>query len=52
MTVVFAVYAKLEKTLSISCWLAIKKISQNLLRNTCVAYEMDFNIKNLLGVAC
>jgi len=28
MTVVFAVYAKLEKTLSISCWLAIKKISQ------------------------
>ena len=37
---------------NIYCWIVIKKMSRTLLRNTCVAYKMDFNSKNLLDVGC
>ena len=42
-------YVKSEKTLNICCWIVINKI---FIRNTCIAYKMDFNIKNLLDVGC
>ena len=29
-----------------------KENISNILRNTCIAYKMDFNIKNLLDVGC
>ena len=46
---VFVANVKSEKILLLDC---NKENISNILRDTYVAYKMDFNIKNLLDVGC